>query len=277
MADPLPSDEIHWGKEVNRLFPPSPLLVNPEQLLVDATTTNPKPGTSCDYFIKVPFCQRLIFPSFELTLLTATGRYWNSSLQTRYRSSRTAAQRYKAGLAYFRARIPSKSSCCRPGTWCEVSCDPEKITSKHQSNVDFVLVRCRLAAILHAALLQAVHVTTDSIPGPDDFYRSRSALDLRNGWMQPPYSEKRQYVNSAFVIHPIEIPCNLYNQENGFWKAATYISNLWSIVKKKKGMVATMEAEAAAVVESREKQKYVSTAMLLSIILTASKVLLLLP
>jgi hypothetical protein len=41
----------------------------------------------------------------------------------------------------------------------------------------------KLAAVLHAALLQTVHELSDDVPGSDDLYKSGSALDLRNGWM----------------------------------------------------------------------------------------------
>lgn len=111
--------------------------------------------------------------------------------------------------------------------------------------------------MLHAALLQAVFKTTDTVPGPNDIFGSRSAIDLRNGWMPPPYNEKRQYVNSAIVIQPIEVPCLLFAQENGYWEAAKYIAKLWEVARERKGMVAAIESEAAAFLEAKKQQRHV--------------------
>lgn len=120
----------------------------------------------------------------------------------------------------------------------------------------------KLAAVLHAALLQAVHETTDDAPGADDLYKSGSALDLRNGWLLSPYCERKQYVNSAIAIHPIEVPCSIFDRENGYWEAAAYISDLWEIIKKKKAMVKTMESDSAAFVESWGKGRSVFSSCL---------------
>ena len=108
--------------------------------------------------------------------------------------------------------------------------------------------------MLHSALLQAVYKITDTVPGPEDIFGSRSAIDLRNGWMPPPYNEKRQYVNSAIVIQRIEVPCLLFSQENGFWEASKYIAKLWEAVRERKGMVATIESEAAAFLGAIKQQ-----------------------
>ncbi len=117
----------------------------------------------------------------------------------------------------------------------------------------------KLAAVLHAALLQAVHETTDDSPGTDDLYKSGSALDLRNGWMLSPYCERKQYVNSAIAIHPIEVPCGFFGRAEGFWEAAAYIRDLWEGIKRKKEMVTTMESDAAAFVESWGKKMLVAS------------------
>ncbi|KAH9222940.1 hypothetical protein DL95DRAFT_453741 [Leptodontidium sp. 2 PMI_412] len=112
----------------------------------------------------------------------------------------------------------------------------------------------RLNAILHAALFQAVHETTDTVPGLEDFYKSRSAIDLRNGWLPPPYNEKIYYVNSAFVIYPIEVLYNLFDRKDDLWEVITFIANLWKATKIQKAIVVAMKAGAAAFIESRSKQ-----------------------
>ena len=116
----------------------------------------------------------------------------------------------------------------------------------------------KLTAVLHAALLKAVYASSDVIPGSEELYKSSSALDLRNGYMIPPYGERRKYVNSAVSIQAIEIPCNLFKTEgksDDFWKAATFIGNEWNIIKKKRDMAKTVEADAKAFVENF-KNKY---------------------
>ena len=123
--------------------------------------------------------------------------------------------------------------------------------------------------MLHSALLQAVYKITDTVPGPEDIFGSRSAIDLRNGWMPPPYNEKRQYVNSAIVIQRIEVPCLLFSQENGFWEASKYIAKLWEAVRERKGMVATIESEAAAFLGAIKQQRHVTFRFIVYPVLTS--------
>ena len=73
----------------------------------------------------------------------------------------------------------------------------------------------KLAAVLHAALLQTVHELSDDIPGSDDLYKSGSALDLRNGWMvtnlflcpmpRAPYSTGRDH-ETCSRLSPSSLP-----------------------------------------------------------------------
>ncbi|KAG4438589.1 hypothetical protein IFR05_005913 [Cadophora sp. M221] len=210
LANPLPSDEIHWGKEVDKLLPPSNVLVEPDQRLPAATQSNAQSNTSPNLF-NAP----------------------------------------DVGLPLYRPDIGPASPQNRGTKLVSYTFEPEFLRS--------LLATCRkhgvkLTAILHAALFQAVHETTDTVPGPEDFFKSRSAMDLRNGWMPPPHNEKRYYVNSAFAIHPIEVPCNIFGQRDDLWEAATYIANLWKVAKNQKGVVAAMEAGTAAFIESRSKQ-----------------------
>jgi hypothetical protein len=108
----------------------------------------------------------------------------------------------------------------------------------------------KLASVLHAALLKSVHETTDATPCAEDFYKSGSALDLRNGWMVSPYDQPKYYVNSAVAIHPIEVPCKLFKNKGGFWEAASYIGELWEEIKGKKQMAKTVESDAGAFIRN---------------------------
>lgn len=96
-------------------------------------------------------------------------------------------------------------------------------------------------------------------------------MDLRNGYMIPPYGERYNYVNCAVAIHSIQVPCNLFKNEgksDDFWKAATFISNQWAIIKKKKGMAKTAEADAKARVDFLKKIRLVNPSILGEVVLT---------
>ena len=98
-------------------------------------------------------------------------------------------------------------------------------------------------------------------------------MDLRNGWMPPPYNEKGQYVNSAVVIQPIEVPCHLFNDRNSFWEAARYIAKIWDVARKRKGMVATIESEAGAFLKAKKRDRHVDFSILEYAVLTRTVVL----
>ncbi len=112
----------------------------------------------------------------------------------------------------------------------------------------------KLASVLHATLLKSVHETTDSVPNHEDFYKSGSALDLRNGWMISPFDQKKEYVNSAVAIHPIEVPCQLFKEKKDFWKAAAYVADLWREIQAKKQMAKTVENDAGKFIENWGKR-----------------------
>ncbi|PVH72222.1 hypothetical protein DL98DRAFT_611570 [Cadophora sp. DSE1049] len=220
LANPLPSDEIHWGEEVSRLLPPSTLLVNPEQMILDTTSKDAGSDASTDFFLK---------PQADI------------------------------GLPLYKPEIGSPGPSNKGTKLVSHTFEPEFLPALLAIGRTHGV---KLAAMLHAALLQAVYKITDTIPGPDDIFGSRSAIDLRNGWMPLPYGEKRQYVNSAIVIQPIEVPCHLFSQRNGFWEAAEFIAKLWNGARKRKGMVATIELEAAAFLEAKKKQRHVAVLVL---------------
>ncbi|KAH7333439.1 hypothetical protein BKA65DRAFT_564743 [Rhexocercosporidium sp. MPI-PUGE-AT-0058] len=209
LANPLPSNETHWGQEIDKLLPPSNVLVKAEQSLPYATHVDARPKVFGNLFtlpdIGLPLYRPDIGPP-----------------ASQYRGTRLVSHTFEPQLLR------------------------QLLTAGRKHGV-------KITAILHAALLQAVHETTDTVTGPEDFYKSRSAMDLRNGWMPPPFNEKRHYVNCAVVMHPIEVPCKLFSRRNSFWDAVTYTANLWEVAKKQKGMVATIEAEAGAFIESRSK------------------------
>ncbi|KAK0111284.1 hypothetical protein ONS95_001655 [Cadophora gregata] len=217
LADPLPLEELHWGKEVDRLLPPSMLLVHPGQMMLDTTSNGDGPESTTDFFLK---------------------------------------SQADIGLPWYRPKIGPPSSSTRGSQLVSHTFEPNFLPE--------LLARGRkrgvkLAAILHAALFQAIHENIDSVPGPEDSFQSSSAMDLRNDWMPPPYNEKRYYVNGAVVIQPIAVPCRMFSQRNDFWKAAAYIASIWEVAKKRKGMLATIEAEAAMFLGSRQKQKQSSS------------------
>lgn len=104
--------------------------------------------------------------------------------------------------------------------------------------------------MLHAALLVAVRQSMDIEPTSEDVFRSGSVLDLRNGWMLSPYSDRKEFVNIATSSLPIIVPCALFNQPNSFWEVAGFIAKIWAGVSGMKGIAKTMEAGAKAVVEA---------------------------
>jgi hypothetical protein len=119
--------------------------------------------------------------------------------------------------------------------------------------------RAKLAAVLHAALLQTVHGLSDSIPSSDDLFKGGSALDLRNGWMISPYCKRKAYVNNAVAIHPIEVPCKLFRtslETDCFWEAAAFISGIWDTIKGKKEMAKSVEIDVHTFVTSWENKSY---------------------
>ena len=101
----------------------------------------------------------------------------------------------------------------------------------------------------------AVHQSMDMAPSLDDVFRSGSVLDLRNGWMLPQYSERKEFVNIATSSLPIIVPCALFSQPNSFWKIARFIAKIWAGVSNMKGIAKTMEAGAKAVVEASENNE----------------------
>lgn len=119
--------------------------------------------------------------------------------------------------------------------------------------------KLKLASVMHAALLVAVHQSMDMTPSPEDVFRSGSVLDLRNGWMLPPYSELKEFVNIATSSLPIIVPCALFNQPNSFWGIAKFIAKIWAGVSNMRGIANAMEAGAKAVVEASENEEWVDT------------------
>jgi hypothetical protein len=72
-------------------------------------------------------------------------------------------------------------------------------------------------------LKNALNVTSQV---PNICAKNGSALNLRNGYMLPEYNENHKYINSAVVIHLIEVPCNLFETDCtdvDFWRAALFI------------------------------------------------------
>lgn len=55
LARSLPSDKIHWGKEVDKLLPPFNVLVKPEQRLPVTTQLNTQSNTFGSLFVTVCF------------------------------------------------------------------------------------------------------------------------------------------------------------------------------------------------------------------------------
>ena len=116
----------------------------------------------------------------------------------------------------------------------------------------------KLAAVLHAALLKAIYDTAEVKPSAEDLYKSGSALNLRNGYMLPEFSGKHKYINSAVAIHPIEVPCNLFENDrtdDDFWRAASFIGNEWETIKNKKNMGKGVESDAKAFLDGWAKNK----------------------
>lgn len=112
----------------------------------------------------------------------------------------------------------------------------------------------KLASVMHAGLLVAVYQSMDVVPGGEDIFRSGSVLDLRNGWMLPPYSDRKEFVNIATSSLPILVPCALFNRPDPFWEIARFIAKVWAGVSNMKGIAKTMEAGAKAVVEASESK-----------------------
>lgn len=78
---------------------------------------------------------------------------------------------------------------------------------------------------------------------------------MRNGWLRSPFGEKKAYVNSAVAIHPIEVPCHVFDAETGFWDAARRIGGLWDDIKVIRGMADVVERDAGAFIENWGKRK----------------------
>lgn len=202
LASPLATEEVTWGKEVDRLFPPSCMLVKEEEL---------------------------------------------ESADAANRGSRLKGFGPDIGLPVYRPRLGPPSAELRGTRLVTHTFDAEflpKLLNVGRAH------HVKLASVLHATLLKSVHETTDSIPGAEDFYKSGSALDLRNGWMVSPFDQKKEYVNSAVAIHPIEVPCSLFKEKADFWKVAAYIGELWEEIKGKKQMAKTVEKDAGSFIQN---------------------------
>lgn len=116
----------------------------------------------------------------------------------------------------------------------------------------------KLVAVLHAALPKAIYDTAEVKPSVEDLYTSGSALNLRNGYMLPEYSEKHKYINNAIAIHPIEVPCNLFKTDGtnvDFWRAASFIGDEWEVINNKKNMGQGVESDAKAFLDSWANNK----------------------
>lgn len=68
--------------------------------------------------------------------------------------------------------------------------------------------------------------------------------------MVSPFDQKKEYVNSAVAIHPIEVPCSLFKEKADFWKVAAYIGELWEEIKGKKQMAKTVEKDAGSFIQN---------------------------
>jgi hypothetical protein len=96
----------------------------------------------------------------------------------------------------------------------------------------------------------------------EDRYQSGSALDLRNGWMLSPWTDRKQYINAAVAIHPMEVSCSYFlkspepkSENEQFWSAAKFISNRWAEIVKEKNMVKRVEHDTGIFLENWEKNK----------------------
>ncbi|KUJ07392.1 uncharacterized protein LY89DRAFT_743015 [Mollisia scopiformis] len=220
LASPMGKGEIIWGQEIFRLLPPSVVLMKEE---AEEQTSKPVSNT--------PF-----FP----TLSTLTG-----------------FTKPDIGLPIYRPELgPPKSE--HRGTQLvshtfEAAFLPRLLDASRQHGL-------KLASVMHAALLTAVHQSTDVEPGPEDVFRSGSVLDLRNGWMSQPYSNRRVFVNIATSSLPIVVPCALFKDPSSFWEVARFIAKVWAGVSSMKGIARTMEAGAKAVVEASENKSAVLNA-----------------
>jgi hypothetical protein len=113
----------------------------------------------------------------------------------------------------------------------------------------------KLTAMLQAALLIAVNDLSDPKPSSEELYKSFSVMDLRNAHLIPPYGKRNKYVNNAAILHTFYVPCNLLKNEgmsDNFWRATTFIGDLWTVVKAKKEMAKTAEADAKSFIKNHK-------------------------
>lgn len=116
----------------------------------------------------------------------------------------------------------------------------------------------KLTAMLQAALLMGVYDSSDPKPSSQERYKGFSVMDLRNAHLIPPYSERNKYVNNAAILHTFYVPCNLLKSEgmsDNFWKAAIFIGDQWTMVKAKKEIAKTAEADAKSFIDSVKNHK----------------------
>jgi hypothetical protein len=80
--------------------------------------------------------------------------------------------------------------------------------------------------------------------------------------MLSPWTDRKQYINAAVAIHPMEVSCSYFlkspgpRSENGqFWSAAKFISNRWAEIVKEKNMVKRVEHDTGVFLENWEKNK----------------------
>jgi hypothetical protein len=230
IAKPLPAHEVYWGQEVNKLFPPSIVLSKKEE--GDTALTGHVPSVSG---------QRLKGNTV-------------SSIQFLHENSRTDSNiQPDIGLPVYRPDLGAPKPEYRGTRLVSHTFNraflPRLLTAGRGHKV-------KLAGLLHAALLKAVHETTDGNPTASDFYKSGSALDLRNGWLVDPFGEREKYVNSAIAIHPIEVPCQLFIEHESIWEAARFIGEIWNTIREKKGMAEQVEADAGAFLKNLGLRRY---------------------
>ncbi|KAF8853973.1 hypothetical protein BDZ45DRAFT_806236 [Acephala macrosclerotiorum] len=212
IASPIGAEQIIWGQEVCRLFPPSVVLMKEDEV------EHSKPASN------IPFP----------TLSTLKG-----------------LSKPDTGLPIYRPKLgppkPEHRGTQLVSHTFEASFLPRllAVSRKHE---------LKLASVMHAGLLMAVYQSMDIAPGAEDIFRSGSVLDLRNGWMLQPYSDRKEFVNIATSSLPILVPCALFNKPDPFWEIARFIAKIWAGVSSMKGIAKTMEAGAKAVVEASENK-----------------------
>lgn len=243
--------EMQWGGEVERLFPPACVLVKDEENDDGAGSGDedqaPKIGGVGGMRLKgFGVC---FFLHLQMFLAHATYRLQIDELTKRQPD---------IGLPVHTPDIGPPTALLRgtkisPHTFTSPTFLPQLLSAGRTHNI-------KLTSLLHAALLLAVHQSqpSDFVPSEEDRYKSGSALDMRNGWLKAPFDERKVYVNSAIAIHPIEVPCRIFDRKGGFWEAAQYITNLWDEHRNIKGMAETVERDAGTFIGSWGSRKTVT-------------------